>query len=331
MPHFVPRRILSLETLETRITPTGLGTTPPEPPAGLPSHEALPLLGISLALPSAGRPGLGLDVGPLSLGVGGGSGGLLSLGIGGGSGGGLLSLGMGDGTGSQSPGSQGFLSPPSSQGAGGIGGGVLTPSNLPLVTTNAPPVAPQAVVPPPSSTPPSLPPTPVPGASVVASLSPFVPFRPATPVEVAPAAGVPNNTNAVPEPAIVTVETISSTLPRSASVNDLVFESFSSPRKPEAVAPPPRGEVADDRLADELFRLREGKLLEDFGAAFAGNDAFAVALRNIVPEQGESDSAMALWLVGLVAGCVAGAAWLNRREEQEADPLDAEPFANPAG
>ena len=47
--------------------------------------------------------------------------------------------------------------------------------------------------------------------------------------------------------------------------------------------------------------------------------------------QTEGENATALWLVGLLAGCAAGSAWLSARREREADPVDANPSLIPLG
>jgi hypothetical protein len=308
MPRSLPRRTLSLETLENRITPTLLGLTLPGPLGDLVGQVGLQLPAISLTLPSLGHSGLGLSV----------DAGILSLQTGVGGGGGLLSVGV-----APPSGGVGIDPPAFPQGPGPGIVAVVPPTN---VSVGTPPL-PQQSIPPTLLT---LPPPVAPRAAAIPL--PVVAVPPAAPADKAEAVSVPEVSVFLPALAVGTVADSSSTLPRSAVVDVPTFESFLLPRRQEVADQSPRGGIADDDLAEELFGLRAGRLLEDFGTAIAADEAVvATAEANNEQAHDESDGATALWLVGVLAGFGAGAAWLNRRGEGAATPVDADPCLNPSG
>jgi hypothetical protein len=313
MPYLKPRRTLSLETLEYRITPTVLGLTLPAPLAGLTS-QVVGLVSpiVSASPPSQGQSGLGLGVNV----------GILSLQAGVGSGGSLLSLGgtvdaplvspLAVQTTVGSP--QGLIS------AGVEPAGVLPPAN---VTTGTLPV----------STP-VLPPVSVPGvpASAIAPL-PVTALQPATAggaAATSAATGVVGDASSlgigVTGPAAPTTpRSDSSATLHSPQFNDQTFTSFSALRAQPKADATPRAEEGDD-LEDELFSMRDGQLLEDFGAAMGAQDAAPASDGMNEASQEESDGAVSPWLVGLFAGCVAGSAWLlTRRQEEGTTPEEPDP------
>ena len=286
------------------------------------SRELLPARH-RITLPSQGHFALGLGEGV----------GLLSLRTGVGTGGSLLSLGV-----NLDPPA---FPPPSGRAAAGSPDGLLSPgvrADPPALPPGAagiggalPPVNVSVVTPlPPHSAPPTLPTLPLPGGSGAAVFPlPVVTAHPIAPVE---AASAPDASEIHPALVAGSGNDFSSPIPPSATINDLTFESFLPPRKREVAGQSPRGEIAGDELIDELFDLRGGRLLEDFGTAIAQDRAVvADSSTNGEPVQGESDGAIALWLVGVLAGCVASAAWLNRRGEEATNPVDADPCLNPSG
>ena len=76
-------------------------------------------------------------------------------------------------------------------------------------------------------------------------------------------------------------------------------------------------------LTDDLFSLRDGALLEDFGTTIGEGDS-AREVMTSEPAQTERDSAMSLWLLGILAGCAAGSALLNRRMAQAVESPDVD-------
>jgi hypothetical protein len=324
-----PRRTLSLEPLEYRIAPAGVGLSLPGPLAELTSQVGLVLPALSLTLPSQGHSGLslGLDVGILALHAGLGSGGgLLSLGLkldlpvlpplalqaGVGSPQGLVSVGV-------------VVDPPALPPVPGVDpGAVSPPANVPPVVTppaNVPPVSPH-------SPPASLSPAPTTGGPS-SSLAPLFVAAPRATTPTGVAFATDFVVTGLGEP-VGTGEAPSATPLHSPAFNDLTFASFSAfPPQPNA-APSPRAESGGDDFEEELFRLRDGQLLQDFGTALGAEDAALLSAPTDDAFQGESDNAMALWLVGVLAGCVAGSAWLTRRRE-EAAPEEADPSLIPLG
>ena len=268
---------------------------------------------LSLTLPSQGHPGSSHSV----------DAGILSLREGVGSGEGLLSLGVKPDLPLLAPvafkaavGSpQGLVSvdPPALPPVLGVDpGGVLPPVNVPPVFS--------------SLLPPILPAVSTPGGSSSVIVPPAAAApQPATLTAPALAIGVTGL-----EGPVVTGDNSSPTALHSPQFNDLTFASFSAlPSEPNA-GPSLRAESGGDDLEEELFSLRDGRLLEDFGTAMA-DDAALLSAPSDDASQAEGENATALWLVGLLAGCAAGSAWLSARREREADPVDANPSLIPLG
>lgn len=311
MPLSKPRRTLSLESLESRITPTGLELSLPGPLVELTSQ-----VGLTSPTPGPSGLGLGVDAGILSLHGSLGTGeALLSLGL-------KLDLPLLPSVGLQSNvGSpQGLLfvgvevGPPALPPVPGVDPGrVLPPVNVTVVT---PPALTHL-----------LPPVSTPGAPASGIVPPPVAASPTTPAGVAavPDIGVTN----LEQPTGPGDDSSAPTL-HSPTFNDLTFASFSALALQQNAGPSLRAEAGTEDIEEQLFRLRDGKLLEDFGTAMATEDA-VVSSANVDASQGEIDNAMSLWLLGVLAGCAAGSAWMTTRREEEADPADANPSLIPLG
>ena len=103
---------------------------------------------------------------------------------------------------------------------------------------------------------------------------------------------------------------------------------LSLPTRQQETAVSPAAYSSTDEMTDELFSLRDGALLENFGTAIGEADSVDESL-NLELHHGERDSALSLWLLGILAGCVAGSAWLNRRKPQVALTPNLDPYSIP--
>ena len=328
------RRPIALEVLEDRLTPTGLGLglTLPQVPAllgplaGLTSSEGHSTLSLSfsLQLPSAGHdgPSLGVDIDilPLRAGVGTGSGLLLlvveldlpalppvSLQTGVGSGGSLLSVGV-------------KVDPPAPPaGSGHDLGDILPPVSVPAVTPPA--KGGVTVITPPSAVNPA---SPAPPAGAV-----FAPVAFQTPL-----LGEGFRTNLGANGSETRASSRAGANDNSIGATQVLaggpmsIESFLPPRRQESAAAPATAYSDSDEMTDDLFSLRDGALLEDFGTTIGESDSASEGMIS-EPAQAESDGAMSLWLLGILAGCAAGSALLNRRMAQAVESPDVDLCAIP--
>ena len=313
-----PRRSIALEILEDRLTPAGLGLglTLPQ----LPLLTALTNTEGHLPLPAAGQPGSSLGVGA----------GIPSPRASAGTGSGLLSLGLKLHVPALPRVSfQADVGPSGSLLSGGVRVDPPAPppeSSLdmdghlpPPVSTDTPPVDGEvSVVPSPSP------------ASLVSPASP-------APAEVAPVLvafpttllGEGFRTNLTPN--VFEVPARSKDAPFGGTppfAEKLTSVELSLPTRQQETAVSPAAYSSTDDMTDELFSLRDGALLENFGTAIGEADSVDESL-NLELHHGESDSALSLWLLGILAGCVVGSAWLNRRKPSVALTPDLDPYSIP--
>ena len=313
------RRPIALEALEDRLTPTGLGLelTLPQLPAlaGLTSSDGHSALSLSIQLPSAGHAGLslGVDIGlPIHVGAGTGSGLLsrcaeldlpalppVSLSAGVGSGGSLLSVGV-------------KADPPAPPtGSGQDLGGLLPPVSIPVVTPPAKGGVPVIPLQSPANPAPPTPPAATAPAPVVFQTTLFGEgFRTnLAPNVIEPRAGPQAGSN------------LGATQLLAGGLTSI--ESFLPPRRQESADSPTTMYSDSDEMTDDLFSLRDGALLEDFGTTIGEGDSAREAMTTEATP-GESDGAMSLWLLGILAGCAAGSAVLNRRMAQAVESPDVD-------
>ena len=320
-----PRRSIALEILEDRLTPAGLGLglTLPQLPLLTALTNTEGHSSSSLPLFTAGHPGssLGVDAWLISLhGSVGTASGLLSFGLK------LYVPALPHVSLQTVVGSSGSLL------SGGVRVDPLAPppeSSLdrdghlpPTVSTDTPPVNGEV--------------------SVVLSPSPANLAPPTSPASLAPAGVAPVlvvfpttllgegfRTNLTPN----VFEALARSKDAPFGETHFLAENLNSielslPTRQQETAVSPAAYSSTDEMTDELFSLRDGALLENFGTAIGEGDSLDESL-NLELHHGESDSAMSLWLLGILAGCVAGSAWLNRRKSPVALTPNLDPYSIP--